>query len=58
MASIDVEEANIMIATDEERIKARYKNNVGAAVLNIAVMLGVAYEFDVKWVVAGDSASS
>jgi hypothetical protein len=52
MSSIDVEEANAMIAADERRITSRYASNVASFALNVAIMLVVAYYADVKWVTA------
>jgi hypothetical protein len=52
MADIDVEEANIMIAQDEERIKRRYSHNTLSAILNFGIILAAAYLGDLKWTVA------
>jgi hypothetical protein len=54
MGSIDVEEANIGIRLDEERIGNRYKpwNNFWPIVGSFAIMFGVAHYADIKWVVA------
>jgi hypothetical protein len=52
MPSDAVMEAPAGIQAEEERIKNRYKRAIGTAFINVVIMLGVAYEFELKWVVA------
>jgi hypothetical protein len=52
MPSEPLREAAAGIQADEERIKSRYKNNIVAGVINVAIMLAAAYELELKWVVA------
>lgn len=52
MPSEALMEAAAGIQNDEERIKNRYKNNIGAAIINVAIIFGVAYSSELKWVIA------
>ena len=45
-------EATVGIEVDEAKIRNRYQSNLLAATINIAIMLGAAYELELKWVVA------